>query len=65
MSLNGQLEVWNDLRRTKNLIGVPIKAGANATTIPQRLPYPQSEINSNDNVPSNEDIYTPTKANGN
>lgn len=65
MSLYGQLEVWNDLRRTKNLIGVPIKAGANATTIPQRLPYPQSEINSNDNVPSNEDIYTPTKANGN
>ncbi len=64
-SLYGQIEVWNDLRRTKNLIGVPIKAGSGATNIPQRLPYPQSEINSNDNVPANPDIYTPTPVNAN
>lgn len=50
VTLYGQLEAFNDIRRTGNLLGIPVKAG-NAT-IPLRLLYPQSEINTNPNVPT-------------
>ncbi|UCE70514.1 MAG: RagB/SusD family nutrient uptake outer membrane protein, partial [Flavobacteriaceae bacterium] len=43
ISLLGQLSVFSDLRRTKNLLGVPIKS-VNAPDIPQRFLYPQDEI---------------------
>ena len=49
VSLFGQVEAFNDIRRTKNLIGIPIN---NGTTLPGRFLYPQSEINSNPNTPA-------------
>jgi starch-binding outer membrane protein, SusD/RagB family len=61
VTLTGQLEVFNDVRRTKNLLGVPVASGA--ASFPQRLLYPQSELNANAaNVPQ-ADLYTPTPVN--
>jgi hypothetical protein len=48
VTFTGQLEQFTDLRRTKNLIGVPPKKGAK---IPQRFLYAQSEINTNTSTP--------------
>ena len=50
LSLIGQFEPFHDLRRTNNLIGVP-KKNAASPSLPQRLLYPQSEVNTNPNVP--------------
>lgn len=50
LSLIGQMEPFHDLRRTNNLIGVPKKNPA-SPSLPQRLLYPQSEVNTNPNVP--------------
>ena len=50
LGMVGQLEPFNDLRRTNNLIGIP-KKNASAADFPQRLLYPQSEVNTNPNVP--------------
>lgn len=50
VTLIGQLEGFNDIRRTGNALGVPVKVGS--PTIPQRLLYPQSELNTNPNVPT-------------
>lgn len=47
----GQIEAFNDARRTNNALSLPIK-GNGATTIPQRFLYPQSEVNTNTNTPS-------------
>lgn len=44
------LPVFQDVLRTNNAIGVPIK-NANETTIPQRFIYPASEEASNSNFP--------------
>jgi starch-binding outer membrane protein, SusD/RagB family len=61
ITLTGQLEVFNDVRRTKNLLGLPVASGA--ASFPQRLLYPQSELNANaSNVPQ-ADLYTPTPVN--
>lgn len=49
VTLFGQVEAFNDIRRTKNLIGIPIN---NGTSLPGRFLYPQSEINSNPNTPA-------------
>lgn len=49
VSLFGNIEVFNDVRRTQNLIGVPIN---NGTELPARFLYPQSEMNSNPNTPA-------------
>lgn len=57
ISTYGQIEVFNDIRRTDNYIGVPIKAGAVGTKIPERLLYPQSELNANPNVPDETDVF--------
>jgi hypothetical protein len=51
LTMIGQFEPFHDLRRTNNLIGVPKKNSA-SPSLPQRLLYPQSEINTNPNVPS-------------
>jgi hypothetical protein len=58
----GQLEQFNDVRRTKNLIGLTPITGAK---LPQRFLYPQSEINTNTNTPkqSPADLFTPTSVN--
>ncbi len=62
ITLIGSLQVFSDVRRTNNLIGVPIKGTGNPS-IPQRLLYPQAEINSNANFPGLVDLFEPTKVN--
>ena len=59
-SMVGQVEVFNDLRRTKNLIGITPKG--TATKLPQRFLIPQDEINGNPNA-SNVDLYSETEVN--
>ncbi|WP_317172721.1 RagB/SusD family nutrient uptake outer membrane protein [Hymenobacter polaris] len=39
LALIGQIEEFNDVRRTNNLIGVPLNT-TTATMLPQRLLYP-------------------------
>jgi hypothetical protein len=46
----GHFESFNDFRRTNNIAKIVLKPGFSNT--PQRLLYPQSEVNSNSNVPS-------------
>lgn len=60
VSLIGQLEGYNDLRRTGNPLGVPVKVGS--PSIPQRLLYPQSELNTNTKVPT-AGLFDKTSAN--
>lgn len=62
ITLLGQLEGFNDIRRTNNLLGIPVKSGN--STIPLRLLYPQSEINTNPNVPTTGvGLFDPTATN--
>jgi hypothetical protein len=63
ISCYGQIEAFNDMRRTDNYIGIPLKAGAPVQAIPERFVYPQNELNSNSNVPAIQDIYVPTQVN--
>lgn len=63
ISCYGQIETFNDMRRTDNYIGIPLKAGSGATKIPERFLYPQSEINSNANVPDIISVFEPTPIN--
>ncbi|TYZ08634.1 SusD/RagB family nutrient-binding outer membrane lipoprotein [Hymenobacter lutimineralis] len=59
----GQIEAFNDVRRTDNALGLPIK-GNGATSIPQRFLYPQSEVNTNTNTPSPlPGLFVPTPVN--
>ncbi|MEN7548197.1 SusD/RagB family nutrient-binding outer membrane lipoprotein [Rapidithrix thailandica] len=61
ISLVGQIEVFNDIRRTDNLLGLPPTTG---TQLPERFLIPQDEINANANIPGNRpDIFTPTAVN--
>lgn len=46
----GNLESFNDFRRTNNIAEIELKSGNDNT--PQRFLYPQSEVNSNTNVPN-------------
>lgn len=64
VSLVGQIEEFNDVRRTGNLIGVP-KNVSTAPSLPQRFLYPQVEANSNPNTPpqNNASIFTKTPVN--
>lgn len=58
VSLYGQIEVFNEIRRTGNAVGVPPNSG---TQIPQRFLYPQIEINANTNTPNPiPDLYAKT-----
>ncbi len=62
VSMTGQLEQFNDLRRTKNALGLTPTTG---TSFPQRFFYPQSEINTNANTPvqTPADLFVPTAVN--
>jgi len=62
ITLVGQIEQFNDVRRTKNSIGLVPVTGA---SLPQRFLYPQSEINTNKNTPSQTaaDLFKPTTVN--
>jgi starch-binding outer membrane protein, SusD/RagB family len=62
ISLFGSNQVFHDVRRTNNLIGVPVKSNT-ASTIPQRFLYPQIEINANQNYPGSQTLFTPTPVN--
>ena len=59
-SLVGQMEAFNDLRRTDNLIGLTAKGSQG---LPQRFSYPQDELNSNTNAPAAVSIFTKTAVN--
>jgi hypothetical protein len=67
VSMYGNLEGFNDLRRTwkENTVRVKVPLKNNtATSIPQRLLYPQSEVNTNPNVPSPlPGLFEPTPVN--
>lgn len=58
----GQTEQFNDVRRTKNALGITPVTGSK---LPQRLLYPQSEINTNSNTPvlASGDLFTETPVN--
>jgi starch-binding outer membrane protein, SusD/RagB family len=58
----GNIEAFNDARRTNNRLGIPIKG--TASKLPQRFLYPQSEVNANPNTPNPlPDLFTPTPVN--
>lgn len=58
VTLLGQIEGWNDMRRTGNFLNIPLAAGK--TNYPRRLLYSQIEINTNPNVPkSGVGLYDP------
>ena len=62
LTLVGQIEQYNDVRRTKNYLGItPVKG----TKIPQRFFYAQSEINTNPNTPAvnASDLFVETPVN--
>jgi len=59
-SLVGQMEAFNDVRRTDNLIGLTAK-GTNG--MPQRYIYPTDELNSNSSAPAAVGIFTKTAVN--
>lgn len=62
VTLIGQIEQFNDVRRTKNFLNIPPVRG---TSLPQRFLYPQDEINTNPNTPvlTTADLFTPTPVN--
>lgn len=62
VTLVGQIEQFNDVRRTHNYIGVPPNTG---TQMPQRFLYAQDEINTNPNTPVQgvSSLFTPTTIN--
>ncbi len=62
ISLIGNLQVFQDIRRTNNLIGVQVK-GTGTSIIPQRFLYPDNEINANSNFPGLKDLYDKTEIN--
>jgi len=70
LSLMGQIETFNDIRRartlsgTRNVIGIPTK-NPGVPTIPQRLLIPQSEINTNQSVNQSAlpGLFEPTPVN--
>lgn len=47
---SGNIESFTDFRRTDNIAEIVLKSGFTGT--PQRMLYPQNEVNSNVNVPS-------------
>lgn len=64
ITLIGSLQVYHDVRRTNNAIGVPVKNTSQGnTTIPQRFLYPQIELNSNTNFPGIINQFTKTPVN--
>jgi hypothetical protein len=62
VSMIGQLEQFNDTRRTNNALGLTPATGS---SIPQRFFYPQSEINTNPNTPAQTpaDLFAKTPVN--
>jgi hypothetical protein len=61
-TLIGSFQVFHDVRRTDNAIGVPVKRSGTAR-IPQRFLYAQNEINTNTSFPGIVDLFSPTPVN--
>lgn len=61
ISLVGQIEVFNDVRRSNNILGLTPKG--TATKLPQRYIYPQDELNTNTNAPGSVSIFIETAVN--
>lgn len=61
-SLAGQIEVFNDHRRTKNFLDLAPRAGS---SFPERFLIPQTEYDGNPSAPaqSASDLYVPTAVN--
>jgi len=60
-SLIGQIEVFNDMSRTDNYLGLAPTTGGQ---LPERFLIPQAEIDGNTNAPSPiPDLFEPTWAN--
>ncbi|MCJ8165229.1 SusD/RagB family nutrient-binding outer membrane lipoprotein [Pontibacter sp. E15-1] len=58
----GNIEAFNDVRRTDNRLNIPVKGSGNQ--IPERFLYPQDEVNSNPNTPSPlPGLFEPTALN--
>lgn len=65
--LVGEIVTFHDLRRTRNYIKVPNKTtgSTDQNGFPQRFLYPQSEVDTNNNMPSPlPDFFTPTETLG-
>lgn len=62
ISLIGSLQVFHDMRRTQNILNIPIK-NTTASKLPQRFIYPQDELNTNQNFPGLVNIFQETKIN--
>jgi hypothetical protein len=60
-SMVGQIEVFNDLRRSKNLIGIQPKG--TAVKLPQRYLIPQDELNGNTSISTSGDLFQETPVN--
>ncbi|BBM70834.1 hypothetical protein RmaAA213_26800 [Rhodothermus marinus] len=61
LSLIGNIEAFNDARRTDNFIGIPIRAG---NRFPQRFLYGLDELNANENAPNPPPgVFEPTTVN--
>ena len=60
ISLIGQIEAYNDVRRTDNFIGIP---GKNNGNVPQRFLYARSELNANSNAPALASVGDATPVN--
>lgn len=59
VTLIGQLEGFNDMRRTNNFLNIPLPPGK--TDFPKRFLYSQIEVNTNPNVPKdNVGLFDPT-----
>ena len=52
ITLVGEVVTFHDLRRTGNLLAVPLKETAASTTFPQRFLYTQGEVDTNSNIPN-------------
>lgn len=58
----GQIHSFIDIARTDNRLNIPVKG--TAPKIPERFLYPQSEVNSNPNIPSPlPGLFDPTSIN--
>lgn len=64
-SLFGTLQVFHDIRRTDNEIGLTSKdpGSPTTTTLPERFLVPQIELNSNASAPTGITLYDPTPLN--
>ncbi len=60
ISLIGSPEIFHDIRRTNNLLGIPVNSGA---ALPERFLYSLAELNSNSSAPVDPGLFTKTSVN--